>query len=337
MQTLFSGATSFNRDISLWDVSNVNNAWQIFRSAQSFNVDLSCWEISKVSNWGGMFFGARSFDQELCGTHWVNPNRWPKPDNMFVGSNGSIGIEACVAACSGLAPKADDGSGPNPSPKAASSGSSSPSPGVGSNSRGVPSPSSRPESILSIPSQPTESIDSPLLYNIGVGAVLAPSVRKSVRYFTTLGKKSDLKYLEKMEKLEPILKDIDKDIKNNMSLKDLKKKYIEADASSVVKKTGLNQALKSTGVLLPYIHYKLSNTNKAKASKLENKSGNLFYKVNITKDGILKFNTAGPLIAPSYKVSNLFTRGKFTTWGGKKRRRRTKRRRKRKRKRTKRN
>ena len=177
----------------------------------------------------------------------------------------------------------------------------------------------------------------PLLYNIGVGAVLAPSVRKSVRYFTTLGKKSDLKYLEKMEKLEPILKDIDKDIKNNMSLKDLKKKYIEADASSVVKKTGLNQALKSTGVLLPYIHYKLSNTNKAKASKLENKSGNLFYKVNITKDGILKFNTAGPLIAPSYKVSNLFTRGKFTTWGGKKRRRRTKRRRTRKRKRTKRN
>ena len=168
MQLMFSGATSFNRDISLWDVSNVNNAWRIFQYAQSFNVDLSCWDVSKVSTWDDMFFGARSFDQELCGTHWVNPNRWPKPDNMFVGSNGSIGIEACVAACSGLAPKADDGSGPNPSPKAASSGSSSPSPGVGSNSRGVPSPSSRPESILSIPSQPTESIDSPLLYNIGL-------------------------------------------------------------------------------------------------------------------------------------------------------------------------
>ena len=191
----------------------------------------------------------------------------------------------------------------------------------------------------------------PLLYRIGVGAVLAPTVRKSVRYFISRGKKSDLKKLEQLEKLEPILKNIDKDIKNNMSLKQLKNKYIEADfgkdikskgikgkikktiasgATSLVKATRINQALKSD-LLLPYIYYKLSNTNKAKASKLENKSGNLFYKVNITKDGILKFNTAGPLIAPSYKVSNLFTRGKFTTWGGKKRRRRTKRRRTRKR------
>ena len=75
---------------------------------------------------------------------------------------------------------------------------------------------------------------------------------------------------------------------------------------------------KNTNLLLPYIQNTLSKINKEKAAKLENKSGNLFYRVNITKDGILKFNTAGPLIAPNYDVTNLFTRGKFTSWGGKK-------------------
>lgn len=195
----------------------------------------------------------------------------------------------------------------------------------------------------------------PLLYRLGVGAVLAPAVRSFVNTIVrkTIGDSTTaLKQLERLEKLEPIMKEIDKDIKNNMSFINLKKKYIETDidkllgsksldkaATSVVKNTALKRIKhkQNADLLLPYIYYKLSKTNKAKAAKLENKSGNLFYKVNITKDGILKFNTAGPLIAPSYKVSNLFTRGRFTTWGGKKRRRRTKRRRTRKRKRTKRN
>ena len=127
------------------------------------------------------------------------------------------------------------------------------------------------------------------------------------------------KQLEQLKIIEPILKNIDKDIKNNMKLKDLKKKYIEKK--------------KNTSLLLPYIQNTLSKINKEKIAKLENKSGNLFYRVNITKDGILKFNTAGPLIAPNYDVTNLFTRGKFTSWGGKKKRKRTRKKRKKRKKR----
>ena len=189
----------------------------------------------------------------------------------------------------------------------------------------------------------------PLLYRIGVGAVLAPAIREFVNKIVrkTIGDSTtELKQLERLEKLEPIFKDIDKDIKNNMSFIDLKKKYIEADidsllgskslgkaATSVVKNTMLKRAKhkKNADLLLPYIYYKLSKTNKAKAAKLENKSGNLFYRVNINKDGILKFNTAGPLIAPNYKITNLFTRGNFTSWGGRKKRKRTRKKRRKRR------
>ena len=102
MQSLFSAATSFNRDISHWDVSNVGNMFMMFQYATSFDRDLSCWDVSKVYGWDRVFFHASSFDQELCGTHWVN-SKAPRSDDMFVGSNGSIAIEACVTACSGSA------------------------------------------------------------------------------------------------------------------------------------------------------------------------------------------------------------------------------------------
>jgi hypothetical protein len=57
--------SSFNDDISRWDVSNVERLDYMFIEAVSFNVDLNGWDVSQVTGMRGMFSGARVFDQEL--------------------------------------------------------------------------------------------------------------------------------------------------------------------------------------------------------------------------------------------------------------------------------
>jgi len=47
MQFMFKNATSFNADISRWDVRNVRNMKSIFDGAASFDVDLSSWTIAR--------------------------------------------------------------------------------------------------------------------------------------------------------------------------------------------------------------------------------------------------------------------------------------------------
>ena len=42
-------ASSFNNDISKWDVSNVKNMWSMFRRS-GFNGDISNWDVSNVKN-----------------------------------------------------------------------------------------------------------------------------------------------------------------------------------------------------------------------------------------------------------------------------------------------
>ena len=64
MEQVFQG-TSFNQDISGWNVSNVINMSSMFRDAASFNQDLSTWDVSKVTNMDNMFTGATAFDQNL--------------------------------------------------------------------------------------------------------------------------------------------------------------------------------------------------------------------------------------------------------------------------------
>ena len=65
MSNMFSGASSFNSDISEWDVSSVTDMSHMFHSADSFNSDLSEWDVSSVRHISGMFAEAYSFNKNM--------------------------------------------------------------------------------------------------------------------------------------------------------------------------------------------------------------------------------------------------------------------------------
>ena len=67
MTSVFAGKTTFNDDISNWDVSNVTTMLNMFNGATSFNKNISSWNVSKVANMTSMFQGATSFNQNLSG------------------------------------------------------------------------------------------------------------------------------------------------------------------------------------------------------------------------------------------------------------------------------
>ena len=88
MSSMFFQATSFNGDISNWNVGRVTNMDRMFYQARSFNGDISNWNVGRVTNMMCMFYWATSFKRTLCGAAWVNSKA--AKDYMFDGSPGSI-------------------------------------------------------------------------------------------------------------------------------------------------------------------------------------------------------------------------------------------------------
>ncbi len=65
MSSLFRGKTTFNQDISSWDVSSVTDMGYMFYEASAFNQDIGDWNTSQVTTMSRMFLGASAFDQDI--------------------------------------------------------------------------------------------------------------------------------------------------------------------------------------------------------------------------------------------------------------------------------
>ncbi|SMG52832.1 gliding motility-associated C-terminal domain-containing protein [Marivirga sericea] len=70
MNSLFSGAISFNQDISDWDVSSVENMSSMFFNASLFNQDISDWDVSEVLDMSFIFANASNFNNGSQALNW---------------------------------------------------------------------------------------------------------------------------------------------------------------------------------------------------------------------------------------------------------------------------
>ncbi|MBN1927285.1 MAG: BspA family leucine-rich repeat surface protein [Prolixibacteraceae bacterium] len=65
MYGLFNYTSAFNQDIGSWDVSEVIFMNQMFSQASSFNQDIGSWDVSKVTTMNSMFTDASTFNQDI--------------------------------------------------------------------------------------------------------------------------------------------------------------------------------------------------------------------------------------------------------------------------------
>ena len=86
----------------------------MFNSATSFNGEISKWDVSKVINMNHMFWQAKFFKRRICGASWVNSKA--SQIDMFTGSPGGVctialasrtSLKHAIVACLKLSPNGD--------------------------------------------------------------------------------------------------------------------------------------------------------------------------------------------------------------------------------------
>jgi surface protein len=75
---MFAGCTSFNADLSRWNVANATYLSCMFAGCTKFNSDVSQWDVANAGPiMIAMFHGCDSFDRTFVAT-------WPLPDELSV-------------------------------------------------------------------------------------------------------------------------------------------------------------------------------------------------------------------------------------------------------------
>ncbi len=90
MSEIFKEKTTFNGDISLWDVSSVTTMNNIFRSASAFNGDISDWNVSSVTTMSSMFYGASAFNGNISDWNVSSVTTMSSMFNLATAFNGDI-------------------------------------------------------------------------------------------------------------------------------------------------------------------------------------------------------------------------------------------------------
>jgi surface protein len=67
MRLMFNRCHKFDCDISMWDVSNVKNMRCMFNKCYEFDCDISKWDVSNVEIMYNMFKDCKKFKQNLNG------------------------------------------------------------------------------------------------------------------------------------------------------------------------------------------------------------------------------------------------------------------------------
>ena len=88
MTRMFSGAESFNGDLSNWNVSQVTDMSSMFAGADAFNGDISSWSVSQVTDMSSMFAGADAFDGDI--SSW-SVSQVTDMSSMFAGADAFDG------------------------------------------------------------------------------------------------------------------------------------------------------------------------------------------------------------------------------------------------------
>ncbi|AEM69154.1 lipoprotein [Allomuricauda ruestringensis DSM 13258] len=86
MNSMFNGADLFNQNLNNWNVSSVKDMTLMFSDAEAFDKDISEWNVGNVMYMGGMFQFSESFNRDLA--DW-NINNVINMHHMLEGSGMS--------------------------------------------------------------------------------------------------------------------------------------------------------------------------------------------------------------------------------------------------------